>query len=653
MFAQQSKHFTNYTLAPSWATKDLLQKQNRHQQPPQQNQDISTQTPPQNVQQQPLEQSLLSSPSEYEATTRVDNPFKKKRPFQFEPEFYAALDSSLKEQGDLCDRHRQFRHNDEVRSQCRGRLSCPPLIRSSSPVSSEHRPVKKLKKQAYFQSGSSMPSTPTYHSSSMTPPTPRPATSISHHSNARRRPFQPSRHSASFPSDSQHSGTCRTNAQSASQQQYSSGPSIIDLSSGEELVVLHLGENEYKRRRDSIGSEYTHSADSTTTAGPLPSSSKTQQQDHGEGEQADGLDDGLFISILDPQFSATQPSPSKRIRLGRSSHSRHHHLRFLSEADSEHDQQQQVFSSTRITEQSTCCSNSVGGSNNCDSSNGCNSDQSHLKYHKQECQCRQASGGGGGGGSGGACYFTTGNLFNSVWEECDMSSSFTKHQQRLDDIDQRHGDKIQKQCEAGVEETETTDQAPGDDDMDKDNGKALTKALVPYQHQRRQEESVGKLKLVVDRAFGSLGWPQFPEITNVQGNEIVLYRTGDLTSQDQEEKKVVEEVNGESKEGGHDMDANGDNDGEAEAKEKEKEDYHYFDLDQSEFGYWEEASHPYSSVQIVELSDDEDEGNLADDEGGQRRHYSRRRSSSGSNSRHDDEGSIAELQERIMDMDLD
>ncbi|CAO3567814.1 unnamed protein product [Mortierella alpina] len=31
----------------------------------------------------------------------------------------------------------------------------------------------------------------------------------------------------------------------------SNGPIIVDLSSGEELVALHLGENDHKRRRDS------------------------------------------------------------------------------------------------------------------------------------------------------------------------------------------------------------------------------------------------------------------------------------------------------------------------------------------------------------------------------------------------------------------
>jgi hypothetical protein len=73
----------------------------------------------------------------------------------------------------------------------------------------------------------------------------------------------------------------------------SEGPSIIDLSSGEELEALHLGENEHKRRRDSA-------FDSGSSAESLR-------------EVYDVLEDGSLCPVMD--HAPVKPSPTKRIRL--------------------------------------------------------------------------------------------------------------------------------------------------------------------------------------------------------------------------------------------------------------------------------------------------------------------------------------------------
>ncbi|KAF9352924.1 hypothetical protein BGX26_009295 [Mortierella sp. AD094] len=95
-------------------------------------------------------------------------------------------------------------------------------------------------------------------------------------------------------------------------RQNSNGPSIIDLSSGEELVVLHLGNNEHKRTRDCEPMSPTGSMDSLR-------------------EVFEYQDDGNLLPIR--EYIPTQPSPAKKVRLGRSSH--HSSLRFLSEGESD------------------------------------------------------------------------------------------------------------------------------------------------------------------------------------------------------------------------------------------------------------------------------------------------------------------------------
>jgi len=161
------------------------------------------------------------------------------------------------------------------------------------------------------------------------------------------------------------------------------------------------------------------------------------------------------------------------------------------------------------------------------------------------------------------------------------------------------------------------------DDMSMEDGLSQDKnikTVVPYRGAQRQGYP-DKFELV-DGIFGSLGWSQFPHVKDMQGNEMVLFKKPSLHKEDPPEE-LVQESN------------------------EDADELHALEMDQSEFGYWEEASHPYSSLQIVELSDDEDEGNLADDEGC---YYTRPFTAS---SIQDDDGPLAELQEKVMDMDLD
>ncbi|KAF9314817.1 hypothetical protein BG006_003881 [Podila minutissima] len=176
----------------------------------------------------------------------------------------------------------------------------------------------------------------------------------------------------------------------------------------------------------------------------------------------------------------------------------------------------------------------------------------------------------------------------------------------------------------GQGDRESAQHDESEDTVIKEDGyqdKAQTKAVVPYRCAQQQGQYPDKLELL-DGIFGSLGWPQFPDVKDVQGNEMVLFRKPPVHEDYPTNEELEQEVH------------------------EDDDELHALEMHQSEFGYWEEASHPYSSLQIVDLSDDEDEGNLADDEGC----YTRPSTAS---SIPDDDGPLAELQEKVMEMDLD
>ncbi|KAF9438065.1 hypothetical protein BGZ76_009937 [Entomortierella beljakovae] len=94
------------------------------------------------------------------------------------------------------------------------------------------------------------------------------------------------------------------------------GPYIIDLSSGEELIALHLGNNDNKRRRDEDNDNESMSPIEST-------SSPTEVFEYQE--------DGNLLPIRD--YFPMQPSPAKKFRLAKCSHQPS--LRFLSDSESD------------------------------------------------------------------------------------------------------------------------------------------------------------------------------------------------------------------------------------------------------------------------------------------------------------------------------
>ncbi|KAF9427856.1 hypothetical protein BGZ94_004009 [Podila epigama] len=624
----------------------------------------------------PVNSRSISSPSQ-------DNPYKKKRPLDFEPEFFAALDSSLQEHDKDWDRP-----------------ACPALTRSESPTGHDHRPVKRARKPTYSghffpaasgvrirpdgdtisssaASAASAASTASTASSSSSTTALGSASSLSTAATFDKSAFSTTvqaagndaaTHTSTAPAspNTTSSGHLHTLPSSL---RYSSGPSIIDLSSGEELVALHIGENEHKRRRDSFSEYIGHSppdvsssvyetppysySDSSSTTSNKPYTSQQQrsqqrreqeeeheqdqeqeqeyEQEHEQEQrqkQSETVDDGFIMSFLDPQFSISKPSPSKRLRLGPSSHSRHHHLMFLSETDCEQDH----AGGTVINVNHDCrgheCHHGVGPIYS--SANGTGSRNRSKNKRGRTHQVSSQSRG-----------------FNPTWDHIDLNGIATRWhgttggagsgfgaRSNDDGTDRVECDNVDVDSEQDIKADSSAGMDIGLDDHRIESG-----ALVRYQDGKEQGQDRGRLEFV-DGLFNTLGWPQFPKVLKAEGHEMVLFKQPDLLCANAQEahsqcgaweeafrEKMTPAV--------------------ATSKEGEEGGYEdeYYDIGQGEFGYWEEASHPYSSVCIEELSDDEDEGNLADDEGGDRRRISTADDS--------DEVPLAELEEAVMDMDLD
>ncbi|KAK3814922.1 MAG: hypothetical protein J3Q66DRAFT_343400, partial [Benniella sp.] len=186
------------------------------------------------------------------------NPYKRKHPLLFEPEFFAALDSALDG------------YNEEAGAS--HTTSLPQ--RAGSPWSA--RPLKKAKKSTL----STAMSSPTSHDSTLPKVSPKlsPSTPPQNESTANLAP--PSSKSPSGPSSTlrKHPPSPVPSCPSVSSpplphnnifpkalpafRQNLNGPSIIDLSSGEELVTLHLGVNEHKRKSEDDLSPPKGSAES-------------------------------------------------------------------------------------------------------------------------------------------------------------------------------------------------------------------------------------------------------------------------------------------------------------------------------------------------------------------------------------------------------
>ncbi|KAF9183368.1 hypothetical protein BGZ51_004070 [Haplosporangium sp. Z 767] len=340
--------------------------------------------------------------------------------------------------------------------------------------------------------------------------------------------------------------------------QRSNGPSIIDLSSGEELIALHLGENEHKRRRESDCDSESEPSIPSIPLDPLQ-------------EVFEIRDDGTLLPILD--YSLTQPSPGKKIRLEKS-HRHHLHLQFLSEEESE-----AAGSKTTLRgDRDRNCSNRSHGSM-----------RSSRYGHWAESARRRRDVFGLGG-----IHTVSSRFGDGVTFEFDQLGDVQ------DGVTQAHdGDQKMDEQSSLVGEN-TMDSSPSEKTvLDAAKG---TRALFQYQ---------GPKTLSIPDGVEMLDWSHWDDskldhtfaLNDLQVHELVFYRLGTAGSGQVEDQSshVVSQGNC---------------------------------IQQDEY------SHPESGIIIEELEDDNDDdnGNIADDEGYERL---------------GDDAPLAELGEKIMDMDLD
>ncbi|KAG0062988.1 hypothetical protein BGZ90_002868 [Linnemannia elongata] len=265
------------------------------------------------------------------ASSSTYNPYKRKHPLQFEPEFFEALDASLQE----------FHDDAAQRNDAGGcRKASLSNLNGGSPWPS--RPCKRAKNSlfkcpAFSQSAGSTSRPPLSSGSSSARPrthssapsfNPSQTTTISHSDSTNRNsetdPNPPLSHHDTPPvfpqASSPISAWSHRNVFSNSPAfvRSSKGPSIIDLSSGEELVPIHMVDKEqHKRRRNS----------SCEPSSPPESADLLHQVFELQA-------DGTLLPILDP--SPSDPSPAKRMRLSKVN--RCQHLHFLSDDESDIDQ---------------------------------------------------------------------------------------------------------------------------------------------------------------------------------------------------------------------------------------------------------------------------------------------------------------------------
>ncbi|KAG0254377.1 hypothetical protein BG011_005795 [Mortierella polycephala] len=193
---------------------------------------------------------------------------RRKRSLHFEPEFFEALNSSLQD---------------------------PPATLSRSP-----RPYKRSKRNATDATSSFAAN------NTNTPPADPPSTSTASDK------LSP----ATLVELASGQNTTKARSPSPTFSSFSvskptDSPCIIDLSSGEELQALNLGENDHKRRREN-----------TTDSG---SSTETLR------EVFDVQNDGSLHAVMD--HAPSLPSPTKRIKTDNDSKSKHRTLWSLNEQD--------------------------------------------------------------------------------------------------------------------------------------------------------------------------------------------------------------------------------------------------------------------------------------------------------------------------------
>ena len=262
------------------------------------------------------------------ASSSTYNPYKRKHPLQFEPEFFEALDASLQE----------FHDDAAQRNDASGcRKASLSNLNGGSPWPS--RPCKRAKNSLFKcpasseSTGSTSRPPSSSGSSSARPRMPSPTPSFNStqtttipHSNSTNRNSETeldpplSHHNtppvfpqASSPISSWSHKNVFSNSPTFARNP--KGPSIIDLSSGEELVPIHMVDKEqHKRRRDSSCESFSppESTDSLHQVFELQA-------------------DGTLLPIRDP--SPFDPSPAKRMRLSKAN--RCQYLHFLSDDESD------------------------------------------------------------------------------------------------------------------------------------------------------------------------------------------------------------------------------------------------------------------------------------------------------------------------------
>lgn len=254
------------------------------------------------------------------ASSSTYNPYKRKHPLQFEPDFFAALDASLQEF------HDDAAQRSDTNSCWKASLS---NLNGGSPWPS--RPCKRTKNSlskppVSSQSTGSISREATLSASSSVRPrmpslsfNPTQTTTILHNDNTNQNSETESDPPLSYHKSPSFSAWSHRNVFSKSPAfaRDLKGPSIIDLSSGEELVPIHLVDNQqHKRRRNSScePSSPPEFADSLHQVFELQA-------------------DGTLLPIQDP--SPSDPSPAKRMRLNKAN--RCQYLHFLSDDESEID----------------------------------------------------------------------------------------------------------------------------------------------------------------------------------------------------------------------------------------------------------------------------------------------------------------------------
>ncbi|KAG0273867.1 hypothetical protein BGZ95_010328 [Linnemannia exigua] len=259
-------------------------------------------------------------------STSSYNPYKRKHPLQFEPDFFAALDASL-----------QDLHDDAAQRNDTNGCWKSPLSNLNGDSPWLPRPCKRARssfsKCPTSQSiGSTSRDPVSLGSSSTQPQAPSPApaylpikaTMIPRSANRNSETIDDPHRNAPpppvFPQGSPLSAWSHRHdiLKSPAFARNSKGPSIIDLSSGEELVPMHMDDKEqlHKRRRNSLCE---------------PSSSSSSESADSLHQVFELQADGTLLPIEDP--SPTDRSPAKRMRLSKAN--RCPYLHFLSDDEAE------------------------------------------------------------------------------------------------------------------------------------------------------------------------------------------------------------------------------------------------------------------------------------------------------------------------------